>query len=145
MSMNNVMLLVGGLFSLAVAVLHLAMIPYGARAYRYFTAPEWMIAKAEAGSLLPNLLTIAITAVLTLFGLYALSGAGYFRALPLLWSGLALISGVYVLRGLGLVPQVVSLMRGTASVAPREAVFSLVSLIIGVLYAAGTLLAWPSR
>ncbi|MBC8291723.1 MAG: hypothetical protein H8E45_01005 [Proteobacteria bacterium] len=137
-------LMVGAALSFGLALLHVAMIPFGARAYRYFTAGDWMIEQSESGSPLPGLLTLGIAAILASFGLYALAAAGVPISLPFIRAGVTVVAAIYLLRGLGCFPQLVMLSRGSQKVAPREPVFSAVSLAIGIVYAAGIALGWSA-
>jgi len=131
-------LTLAGWLSAAVAALHVVIIFFGAPAYRYFGAGEEMARQAEAGSAVPAALTLAIAAVFAVFALYAFSGAGRVRRLPLLRTGLVAISAIYLLRGLGLIPELIQLARDTATVPARYPVFSAVSLVIGLVYLVGT-------
>ena len=137
-------LAVAGWLSAAVAGLHVVIIFLGAPAYRYFGAGEDMARQAEAGSLVPAAMTLAITVVFVAFALYAFAGAGQLRRLPLLRTGLVVISAIYLLRGLALFPELAQYARDSPALMPRHLAFSTVSLIIGVLYLMGTVLRWPS-
>jgi len=120
-----------------IALLHLAMIFMGPEAYRYFGAPQ--LARAEArGYAYPDLMTVGLVLVFAGFGAYALSGAGRIRRLPLLTVALVLIGAVFTVRGMALFVQLAQLATGTGA-PPRNAVFSLVSLMTGVAFLAGTL------
>jgi len=136
-------LLVGAAFSFAIASLHVTVAIIGTRAYRYFGAPETLVLAASKGSPAPAAFTILIAAVFVIWGAYALSGAGTIRRLPLLRTALVLISVVYVLRGLSVIPQIALLGQTSpsgATVLPRHVVFSTVSLVAGFLYAIGVVL-----
>jgi hypothetical protein len=135
-------LIAGGISSIAVAVLHIGAIFVGAPAYRYFGAGEEMAQMSEAGSPIPALVTFAIVVVFFTWGLYAFSALGWIRRLPLLRLGLIVISAVYTLRGLGLIPQLIWKLRYPVSIASQGIVFSLVSLLIGVFYIIGTWKNW---
>lgn len=135
-------LILGGSISIALALLHIAIIFGGAPAYRYFGAGEEMAVMATNGSIFPALLTLFLAMIFTLWGLYAFSGAGLIRHLPLLRLGLVIIAGVYTLRGIGVIPQVVWMVESPQSVAPREIVFSLASLFVGLAYLVGTISNW---
>ncbi|XQF93747.1 hypothetical protein ACOBV9_08810 [Pseudoalteromonas espejiana] len=55
---------------------------------------------AEQGSTYPTYVTLAIAVIIALWGLYGLSGAGVILKLPLLKTALALITAIYLLRGI---------------------------------------------
>ena len=123
-----------------IALLHAAIIFMDPRAYGYFGAPQLGRAKA-AGYLYPDLMTVGLVLIFAAFGAYALSGAGRIRRLPLLPIALVLIGAVFTLRGLALFPEIVGLASGAGG-PPRMAVFSLVSLVTGVAFLAGTRSRW---
>lgn len=118
-----------------MALLHLAIIFVGASAYRYFGAAD-LAPLAEQGSAMPALITSLLVILFAVWGAYALSGAGVLRPLPLLRVALVLIAAIYTLRGLAVIPELIQMARGGLA-EPRMAVFSAVSLAIGVLYIAG--------
>ncbi len=142
MRMGNQWLVLGGILSFAVALLHVVIIFIGASAYRYFGAGEEMATAAESGSAFPAVLTFVLVAVFTIWGFYGLSGAGVVRRLPLLKIALILIGAVYTLRGVAVFQQLFQIATSSAEVTPREIVFSLVSLVIGLAYLIGTILNW---
>lgn len=144
MRMGNQWLKTGGILSFAVALLHVIIIFVGASAYRYFGAGEEMAAAAESGSAFPALLTFVLVAVFAIWGFYGLSGAGFVRRLPLLKIALLLIGAVYTLRGVAVFQQLFQIAATAAEVMPREIVFSLVSLVIGLAYLIGTISNWKS-
>lgn len=95
----NLSLTIGAVSSAAAALLHVGCIVFGASWYRFFGAGEGMARLAEAGDWRPTVITTVIVAVLSVWALYALSGAGAIRTLPLLRIGLCAIAAVYSLRG----------------------------------------------
>jgi hypothetical protein len=126
--------------SFAVAIFQ-AVISFSSSWSIYFGAPEELTSS-------PLILLIAglIAAVIFMvFGLYALAGAGYFHSLPILRLGLLGIGSVYTLRGLFVIP-VLLIMTGVLQVSdvlpPQALASSLVSLLIGLVYLAGTILGW---
>lgn len=129
-------LIAGGSASLALAALHVLIIVIGAPAYLYFGRPDLADAVSK-GSLVPALATIVITITLTVFGLYAFSGARLLRRLPLLRTGLVTIAGIYTLRGLVLILDAARWFLGEDYPA-RQAVFSASALAIGLCHAIGT-------
>jgi hypothetical protein len=142
--MGNPWLKLGGLLSLANALLHVVIIFIGASAYRYFGAGEDMATAAETGSIFPAVLTLILAAMFAIWGLYALSGAGVIRRLPLLKLALILIGILYTLRGVAVFQQLIQIATSSSDVAPREIVFSAVSLFIGLAYLIGTATRWRS-
>jgi hypothetical protein len=143
MKQNERILAVAGWLSAAIAALHVVIAYLGAPAYRYFGAGEDMARQSEAGLLGPAAITLAIAAVFAVFALYAFSGAGQFRRLPLLRTGLVAISAIYLVRGLMLLPELAGYAQD-AGVRPRHLAFSFTSLVAGLLYLAGMVLLWRS-
>jgi len=85
----------------------------------------------------------AAALVLVVFALYALSGAGTIRRLPLLRVALIGISTLYLLRGLFLILNVMiafGLLEGT--VLLQGVISDLVFLTAGIAYAVGTAFNW---
>jgi hypothetical protein len=122
-----------------IALLHAAIIFMGPEAYTYFGAPPELARFDARGSMIPDLQAAGLALIFAAFGAYALSGAGRIRRLPLLRLGLVVIGAVFTLRGLALFVQLAQMVSGTATAPPRMAVFSLVSLITGVAFLAGTI------
>ncbi len=81
--------------------------------------------------------------ILALFGLYALSGAGTIRPLPLLRLGLIGISSLYLLRGLFIILTVLELFGVLKGEILTQGVIShVVFLAAGIVHAVGTVLNW---
>lgn len=141
MTARNPWLVAGGCLSLAATLLHLACIVGGPDWYRFFGAGEPIARAAERGSWTPALLTLGIASVLALWAGYAFSGAGYIRRLPLLRTGLVVISAIYLARGAML------FMPATFDRPDLSPAFmfwsSLIVLVFGIVYAVGTWRAWP--
>jgi hypothetical protein len=105
----------------------------------YFQAPppllqnRWMLfLVGEAAAL-----------ILVVFGLYALSGAGTIRRLPLLRLGLVGISSLYLLRGLFFIVSaliVLGILQGQILI--QGEISTLVFLAAGIAYAIGAVLNW---
>jgi hypothetical protein len=136
----NRFLFAGAALSALAALLHLGCIAFGAPWYRFFGAGEQMAQLAIAGSWYPVGITLVIAGVLGGWSLYALSGAGVVRRLPLLRTVLCAITAVYLLRGTLALP-FVDLLPG------RSASFwwwsSAVCLGIGLVHLVGLRQAWP--
>ncbi|WP_460830387.1 hypothetical protein [Lysobacter humi (ex Lee et al. 2017)] len=85
-------------------------------------------------------MTLGIAAVLGLWAMYALSGAGVIRRLPLLRTALVAITAVYLVRGLVLLPLMLD-----ADFAPTafDVWSSLICLGYGLVHLLGLVQAWP--
>jgi hypothetical protein len=105
----------------------------------YFQAPP---------KLLENRLSLFImgesaTLILVIFSLYALSGAGQIRRLPLLRIALIAISTLFLLRGSFIVITVLRLLHVLSGKNLVQGVVShLVFLAAGIAYTGGTILNW---
>lgn len=139
--MRNGWLVAAGLLSAAASLLHFATIIGGPDWYRFFGAGEELARAAERGSMMPGIVTVAIGTILAIWALYAFSAAGLVRRLPLVRTALVLITSVYMVRGLALIP----LLAFKPQLVDTFAIISsLIVLCYGVTYAVGTWLAWPS-
>jgi len=137
---QNPFLIAGGALSAAASLLHIAVIAGGPSWYRFFGAGEGMARLAERGSLTPTLVTLGIAGVLAIWSAYAFSGAGLIPRLPLMRTALVLISTIYLLRGLVLIP---AFIVNPGGFLPFVLWSSLIVLVYGVTYAVGTWIAWP--
>ncbi|HZF94379.1 MAG TPA: hypothetical protein VEZ20_05840 [Allosphingosinicella sp.] len=140
MKRNN-WLIAGGVLSAAASLGHLAVIAGGPDWYRFVGAGEEMAQAAERGSLMPHLVTAGIAVLLAVWALYAFSGAGLIRRLPLLRTALVAITAIYLLRALALLPLLALKPRLVDTFA---VVSSLIVLAYGIAYAVGTWKAWRS-
>ncbi|KRD78403.1 hypothetical protein [Lysobacter sp. Root983] len=135
----NRWLIAAGLGSALAALLHLGCIAFGAPWYRFFGAGERMAQLAIAGSPYPTVVTLLIAGVLAIWALYALSGAGAIRRLPLLRSALCAITAVYLLRGVIALPFV-------AQMPERSPAFwywsSAICFVLGALHLIGLRQVW---
>lgn len=139
-------LLSGGILTGAASLLHLAIIIGGPAWYRFFGAGERMAQLAARGSLYPAAVTASIALLLGLCALYALSGAGAIRRLPLLRVVLLLAATVYLARGMLGIPVVVIVDTPYANELKAKmtlmGVSSALCLVLGVCYAVGAASAW---
>jgi hypothetical protein len=103
-------LLMAAAVSFFVAVLHVVIVLIGPSAYSFFGGQR-LARLAESGSSSPVIQTLSLAAVHTLFGSYALAGAGVIRRLPLLTVVLFAIGGMYAFRGLSAIEQALQLLR----------------------------------
>ncbi len=133
---GNLSLLAAGIGSALLALLHAVIIAIGPSGYRYFGAGD-LAPLAESGSPIPALITSGLILIFGVWALWAFSGAGLIRRLPLLRTGLTTIGIIYTLRGAMLFPELLLVARGNHP-APRMAIFSAVSLLIGICYLVGS-------
>jgi hypothetical protein len=133
-------LIAGGSLSLVASALHVGVIFGGPAWYRFFGAGEKMARMAERGDWRAALITVGIATVLALWAAYAFSGAQLIGRLPLLRTGLVVITAIYLLRGLVL-PHAMLFMP--VAVTPFLVWSSLIVLVYGITHAVGTWLAWP--
>lgn len=100
----NKPLIVGAALSAFAALLHAGCIVFGAPWYRFLGASERMAQLDVAGHWYPTVATLVITGMLAIWSLYALSGAGVIRKLPLTRAALCAITAVYLVRGVAFNP-----------------------------------------
>lgn len=132
--------MVGGWLSVAASLLHIGCIIGGPDWYRFFGAGEEMAQAAARGEWMPAIVTAGIAMVLAIWAAFAFSGAGRIMRLPLLRTGLIVISAIYLLRGLILFP----LLLWKPQLVDSFAIWSsLIVLAYGLAYAIGTWRAWP--
>lgn len=141
MQKSNWFLLFGGLLTGVAAVLHVGIIFGGPPWYRFFGAGERMAQLAARGSAYPAIVTATIAATLSVWTLYALSGAGVIRRLPFLRIVLWIIAAIYLGRGVLGVP-VVLLVDDPYTGQLRDRmtfmiVSSAISTLLGLCYAVG--------
>ncbi|WP_197417085.1 MULTISPECIES: hypothetical protein [unclassified Sphingomonas] len=138
MSDRQSLLRIGGWLSVVAALLHIGCIFGGPEWYRFFGAGEAMARMAERGHWYPPTITTGITIILAIWAAYAFSGAGMIARLPLLRTGLVVISAIYLLRGLLIIPILIH--------PPARTAFNIWSSVIvlgyGLVYALGTWRAW---
>ncbi len=116
-----------------------AVISLSPAAAAYFGAPPPLLEDRMQLFLIGE----AATLIFAVFGLYALSGAGSIRHLPLLRLGLIGISSLYLLRGLFFILTVLvvlGILQGELSI--QGEISTLVFLAAGIAYAVGTVLNW---
>lgn len=135
----NPFLLTGAGLSALAALLHLACIVAGPAGYRFLGAGEDMARMASAGHWYPAALTSAIAGILLVWCLYALSGAGLVRRLPLLRWVLLAVTGIYLLRGLAFLPLVAHFPDNSMTF---WYVSSCICLVFGIVHALGLRQVW---
>ncbi len=135
----NTPLLVAAFLSAIAALLHVGIVVGGAPWYRFFGAGERMAASAAAGRFYPAVVTSGIATVLALWSAYALSGAGILAPLPQLKLALFVITGIYLVRGLAIVP-LLTFARSRST--PFLVWSSFVCIFYGVVHLLGLTQVW---
>ena len=138
--MSNPWLIIGGALSGFASLMHIAIIFGGPNWYRFFGAGEKFAVAAAQGKWQPALITMGIATVLAVWAAYAFSGAGLIPKLPLMRAALVAISGVYLLRGIALLPLMIAKPE---LVTPFIVWSSLIVMLYGLVHAVGTWQAWP--
>lgn len=109
----------------------------------YFGATEDVVSR-------PWLLYISgyfVAVVFFLFALYAFSASGIYKSLPFIKAALILICFVFLLRGIIIIPEILSnagIINMSEYIPPQAVISSGVSLAIGLLYLAGTIKSWKN-
>lgn len=129
-------LIIAGSLNFFIAIMHIVAIFIGAPAYYFLDAPQLAI-YTELGFKFPAWLTLFVTCFFFIFGLYAFCGAGSKVKLPFQSVMLKIIGSIFLLRGLFIIFVIYQQVRMPSSASLKEIVFSLLSLIIGVLYFLG--------
>lgn len=135
-------LLFVGVITIITAALHAAM-GFSPAMSLYFGAPEALVQNNYA--LIISCILIAI--IIAIFGMYAISGAGYIRPLPWIKHIIVAISSLFILRGIMFLPElmiVLGFWDVSFPVAPRYVVFSLGIFLVGLVYSIGTVGGWRS-
>lgn len=135
----NTTLIAAACLSAIAALLHVGIVVGGPDWYRFFGAGERMAKAAEDGKWYPALVTLGIAMVLGLWAAYALSGAGVLQPLPLLKIGLCIITGIYMIRGLAIIPFII-VAREKAT--PFIFWSSIICVIYGVTHLLGLAQVW---
>ncbi len=141
---RNYQLIIAGILSFFASLLHIACIFGGPDWYLFFGAGERMAQLSSAGDPYPTIVTIAISSILAVWGLYAWSGAGLIVKLPLLKTCLVLITAVYLVRGV--VGLFAPFLTSDPVVHQNSMTFWVVSSVIccvyGMYYLLGTKKLW---
>lgn len=131
---------IAGIISFIIALFQ-AVISFSPSWSLFFGAPTY-IASNPMILLISGLIT---TVIFVLFGIYGISGSGIIRPLPMLRWSLLVIGGIYSLRGLLLILQLLiyfGIVNSDKIITPQLLLSSVISLIIGCLYLIGTIDRW---
>lgn len=135
----NPFLVAGAALSALAAVLHLACIAFGAPWFRFMGAGEKMAQMTAKGHWYPIVVTFFIAAVLSVWSLYALSGAGVISKLPFTRLALCAITGIYLIRALAF-PALMNLIPGNSLAFWRWS--SAICFVFGAVHFIGLRQVW---
>lgn len=136
---GSILLTVAGTASLAIARLQFVMYFGGAAVSRSCGTPEPPIRFRVRHPAWAFLVEFALFVLFGTCAAYAFSGAGLIRPVPLRAQGLAVIALVYLTRGALVALQ---LARRLSLSRPRDILYSVIALLIGVAYAIPTWQHW---
>lgn len=131
------LLKVAGWLVFIAALLHVGIVVGGADWYRFFGAGEAMALMSEQGLWYPAIVTACIATLLFVWSLYAFSGAGLIRRLPLLKTALLVIGAIFLLRGLLAVPLLFFADSPYMAELKEKMVFMLVTSFLCLFLAVG--------
>ncbi|MGJ8694665.1 MAG: hypothetical protein ACSHW0_19580 [Thalassotalea sp.] len=136
--------ILGAVLTFLGSLLHIAILIGGPDWYLASGAGEDMAKLAESGSMYPPVVGTILVCIFFGWSLYALSGAGIIRKLPLLKLCLILIAGLCIVRGLyGFFIPFLFNNPYVASLGVWFWVYSsIIWLAIGVFYAVGIRANW---
>lgn len=133
-SNTNYYLIIGGIFSLAFALFQVSAIFWPPELVSYFGGPKNMQATNLLGY---AVLCILVGILVAAAGLYAISGAGKIRRLPLLRSILIFITTIYLLRGFTFISDIIIIQKNPDKDLTHFLVFSLIALCVGLVHLTG--------
>lgn len=135
------MLKLGGYINILISIAHIVGLFWADTMFEVTGIGKEMTELARTHSSLPFLLTIFVSIVFFIFGLYGLSADNTFRRLPFLKPVIFGIAGIYLLRGIG--ELIFDLATQQASLL--EATYSLIAVFIGLLFLIGGLKKWKLK
>ncbi|MDD2800776.1 MAG: hypothetical protein PHE96_04895 [Methylococcales bacterium] len=139
MNSLNIPLLIGGVLSLVAALIHFACIFWGSNGFRILGAGEPIVSMSAAGHWYPPFIAFVIGALLTVWALYALSGAGAITPLPFVRIALVAITAIYLLRG-AVFPLLKPIFPGNSTTFWLTT--SAICLFIGLAHLLGLIQVW---
>ena len=136
------MLKLGGYINILIAIAHIVGLFWADKMFEVTGIRKEMIELAQTHSSLPFLLTIFVSIVFFIFGLYGLSADNKFRRLPFLKPVIFTIAGIYLLRGIG---ELIFDLEEQQANQFLEITYSLIAVIIGLLFLIGGLNKWKTK
>jgi hypothetical protein len=135
----NLPLFLGAVLSLAAALLHFACLVWGAPGFKFLGADEPIVSMSAAGHWYPPVIAIVVGSILSIWSLYAFSGAGVISPLPYLRLALVAITGIYFLRAVAF-PLMKPAFPGNSMMF--WLVSSAICLVIALVHLVGLMPVW---
>jgi hypothetical protein len=136
------MLKLGGYINILIAIGHIVGLFWAEQMFEATGIGKEMSELAQTNTSLPYVLTIFVSIIFTIFGLYGLSADGKFRKLPFLKFGIFGIAGIYIFRGIG---ELIFDISQQEIFPITETIYSLIALTIGLLFLIGGLKKWKLK
>jgi hypothetical protein len=136
MEQKNIMLKLGGYINIVISIAHIVGLFWADKMFEVTGISNEMTKLAQTHSSLPYFLTIFVSVVFFIFGLYGLSANYKFRKLPFLKPVVFVIAGIYLLRGIG---ELIFDLEKQHANQFMEIAYSLIAVFIGLLYLIGGL------
>ncbi len=133
---TNIYLQIGGLFSLAFAVFQIGAIFLPPDLIAYFGGP---VELQTENPTLYAFLCLVIGAIIVIAGFYALSGACKLHRLPFLRTVLVAVTITYLLRGLHIFLDIISMSEHPELNLLHFVVFSLIAFCVGIIHLVGVI------
>lgn len=134
---GKILLTLAAMIVIGTAFAHLSCIFLGVKCYSVQMAPQQIVESAKNGTYLAPVANIIVSSIFVTWGLYALSGAGIIRKLPLLNLVINSISILCIVRGL--LPLQLWL-RHPERIGDLDIYYGIGWLITGLLYLFGYLM-----
>lgn len=133
------------IFMFVGALFHIVCLFGGADWLLFTGAPPEFAESYRAGNLEPLIWTVAIALMLTIWGFYAMSGAGRIRRLPLLKTAFGIIAALMTARGLiGLALLIFSDWPWDTAMGKFHAAASIMIFGVGLFYIYGLVHRWKA-
>jgi hypothetical protein len=136
------MLKLGGCINILIAVAHIVGLVWADKMFEVTGIGKEMTELALIHSSLQYILTIFVSIVFFIFGLYGLSANNKYRQLPFLKPVIFAIAGIYLLRGIG---ELLFDLEKQQANQFLEITYSLIALLVGLLFLIGGLKKWKLK
>jgi heme/copper-type cytochrome/quinol oxidase subunit 3 len=134
------MLRLGGYLNILIAILHIVGLFWADKMFEVTGISDGMARAAQnIHPMYPYFITVVVAIFFFVFGMYGLSADGKIRKLPFLKPVIFLIAGIYLLRGIG---ELIFDMEMQQANQILETSYSLIAVLIGLLFLIGGIRKW---